>query len=51
MELILLAYCLPLPASKKKNVTAIMMLYENTKAMIRSPNGNTDFFDIVTGIL
>ena len=29
----------------------IMMLYKNTKAIVNSLNGDTDFFDIVTGIL
>ena len=28
-----------------------MMLYKNTKAMVHSPNGNTDFFSIVTRVL
>ena len=28
-----------------------MMLYKNTKAIIHSHGGNTDFFDIVTGVL
>ena len=28
-----------------------MMLYKNTKAMARSPDGNFDFFDIIPGIL
>ena len=28
-----------------------MMLYKNMKAMVCSPNANTDFFDIVTGVL
>ena len=28
-----------------------MLLYKNTKAMVCSPDGNTDFFDIVTGVL
>ena len=46
MEQILLAY-----GPSKETVTVIMMLYKNTKAMVHSPNGNTDFFDIVTGIL
>ena len=46
MEQILLAYGLP-----KGTVTATTMLYENTKAMVRSPDGNIDFFDIVAGDL
>ena len=35
----------------KETVTVIMLLYKNTKAMVCSPDGNTDFFDIVTGVL
>ena len=31
--------------------TAIMILYKNIKAIVRSPDGDTDFFDIVAGIL
>ena len=27
------------------------MLYNNTKAMVCSPDRDTDFFDIVTGVL
>ena len=45
MEQILLAYGLP-----KETVAAIMMLYRNTKVKVRSPDGNTDYFDIVTGV-
>ena len=46
MEQILLAYDLP-----KETVTTIMMLYENTKSMVHSPDGDTDFFDIVPEVL
>ena len=46
MEQILLAYGLP-----KEIVAAIMMLYKDTKAMVRSPDGDRDFFDIATGVL
>ena len=46
MEQILLAYGLP-----KETVTAIMMLYKNMKVKVRSPNGDTDYFDIVAGVL
>ena len=35
----------------KETITAIMMLYRNTKAMDHSPDGDTDFFDIVAGVL
>ena len=46
MEQIVLAYGLP-----KNTVTAIMMLYKNTKVKVRSLDGNTDYFDIVPGVL
>ena len=28
-----------------------MMLYRNTKVKVRSPDGDTDYFDIVAGVL
>ena len=28
-----------------------MMLYKNTKVKFRSPDGDTDFFEIVVGVL
>ena len=46
MEQILLAYGLP-----KETVAAIMMLYKNTKVKVSSPDGDTDYFDIVAGVL
>ena len=46
MEQILLAYGLP-----KENVTAIMILYRNTKVKVPSPDGDTNYFDIVAGVL
>ena len=46
MERILLAYGLP-----KETVAAIMMLYKNTKVKVCSPDGDTDYFDIVAGVL
>ena len=46
MEQILLAYGLP-----KEILTAIVLLYKNTKATVCSPDGNIVFFDIVTGVL
>ena len=46
IEQMLLAYCLP-----KETVTAIMMLYRNTKVKVHSPDGDTDYFDIVAGVL
>ena len=46
MEQILLAYGQP-----KETVTAIMMLYRNTKVKVCSPDGDADYFDIVAGVL
>ena len=46
MEQILLAYVLP-----KETVAAIMILYRNTKVKVRSPDGDTDYFNIVAGEL
>ena len=46
MEQTLLAYGLP-----KETFVAIMMLYRNTKVKVRSPDGDTDYFDIVAGVL
>ena len=46
MEQILLTYSLP-----KETVEAIMMLYKNTKVKVRSPDGDTDYFGIVAGVL
>ena len=45
MEQILLAYGLP-----KETVTALIMLYRNTKVKVRSLDGDTDYFDIVVGV-
>ena len=46
MEQILLAYGIP-----KETDTAIMILYRNTKVKVRSPDGDTDYFNIVAGVL
>ena len=46
MEGILLAYGQP-----KETIAAIMMLYRNTKVKVHSPNGDTDYLDIVAGVL
>ena len=46
MEQILLAYCIP-----KETVAAITILYRNTKVKVRSPDGDTEYFDIVAGVL
>ena len=45
MEQILLAYGLP-----KETVAAIMLLYRNTKVKVRSPDRDTDNFDIVARV-
>ena len=46
MEQILLAFGIP-----KETVAAITILYRNTKVKVRSPDGDTDYFDIVAGLL
>ena len=46
MEQILLAYGKP-----KETVAAITILYRNTKVKVRSPDGDTEYFDIVAGVL
>ena len=46
LEKILLAYGLP-----KETVAAIMILYRNTKVKVWPPNGDTEYFDIVAGVL
>ena len=40
MEQILLAYGIP-----KETMAAIMILYKNTKVKVRSPDGDTEYFD------
>ena len=35
----------------KETYTTIMMLYENAKAMVLSPDGDANFFNIVAGVL
>ena len=46
MEQILLAYSLPI-----ESVADIIMLYRNTIVKVSSLDGDTDYFDIVTGVL
>ena len=46
MEQILLAYGIP-----KETVAAIRILYRNTKVKVRSPDGDTYYFNIVAGVL
>ena len=43
---ILLKYSIP-----EETVCAIMMLYKNTRLMVRSPDGYTPYFEITTGVL
>ena len=45
MEQILLAYGIP-----KETVSAITILCRNTKVKVRLPDGDTEYFDIVTGV-
>ena len=46
MEQILLAYGLP-----KETVAAITIIYRNVKVKVRSPDGDTEYLDIVAGVL
>ena len=46
MEQIILADSIP-----KETVAAITILYRNTKVKVRSPDGDTEYFDIVAGVL
>ena len=46
MEKIYIAYGI-----LKEIVTVIMILYRNTKSMTRSPDGDTEFFHILAGVL
>ena len=46
MEQILLAYDLP-----KERIAAIMMLYKNSKVSVPSPDGDTEFFNIIARVL
>ena len=46
MEQILLTHDLP-----KETVADIMMLYKNTKVKVCSTDKDTDYFDIVAGVL
>ena len=46
MEQILLAFGVPIGT-----VAAIMLVYRNTKVKDHSPDGDTDYFDIVAGVL
>ena len=39
------------PTSIQPTVAAITILYRNTKVKVRSPDGDTEYFDIVAGVL
>ena len=41
----------PTPQKIKKTVAATMMLYKKTKVKVHSPDGDTDYLDIVTSVL
>ena len=46
MKIVLIKYGLP-----SETLNAIMILYKNTWSMFRSPDGDTPFFEITTGVL
>ena len=46
MKDILIIYGIP-----TEIVNAILMIFKNTRYMVRSPDGDTSFFDITTGVL
>ena len=46
MEQILEAYGIP-----NEIIKAIMIMYNNTQAIVRSPDGVTEFFDIIAEVL
>ena len=46
MRNILLAYGIPL-----KIVDGLMALHKNSRAIVRSPDGDTEFFTILAGVL
>ena len=46
MALILKSYGIPM-----KIINAIMILYRDTKSIVRSPDGDTEYFDINAGVL
>ena len=45
-KIVLIKYGLP-----SETVNAIMILYKNTRSMVRSPDGDTPFFEITTSVL
>ena len=46
MKIILLTYGIP-----DEIAAGVMIMYKNTNAMARSPDGDTDFFEIQPGLL
>ncbi len=45
------AFARPCVGVHKETVAAIAILYRNTKVKVRSPDGDTEYFDIVAGVL
>ena len=45
------AFALPCGGVHKETVAAITILYRNTKVKVRSPDGDTEYLDIVAGVL
>jgi hypothetical protein len=46
LEKIMVAYERP-----RETVSGIMILYKDSRAMVKSPDGDTNVFDIVSGVL
>ena len=46
MEQILETYGIP-----NQIIKAIMTMHKNTQAFVKSPDGDTEFFDIIAGVL
>ena len=46
MEQVLEAYGIP-----NEMIKAIMIMYKNTRTFVRSPDCDTEFFDIIAGVL
>ncbi len=51
MEQTLLTYGLLTYGLPKETVAAITILYRNTKVKVSSPDGDTEYFDILAGVL
>jgi len=46
LEEIILSYSIP-----QETISAVMMLYRNSHSMVRSPDGDIKFFNIIAGVL